>query len=91
MNYIPEIDRIIKILSRATTVKEKICEWMQREVFDRLFQLMQAELILVQGYIISLIEVFTKSEDLESLNDLHALCRCIQTICKPFEKYFSFC
>jgi len=36
MNYIPEIDRIIKILSRATAVKEKMCEWMQREVFDPL-------------------------------------------------------
>jgi len=34
MNYIPEIDRIIKILSRATAVKEKMCEWMRREVFD---------------------------------------------------------
>lgn len=40
------------------------------------------EAISIQGYIISLIEVFTKSEDLESLNDLHALCRCMQTICK---------
>ena len=42
------------------------------------------EAISIQGYIISLIEVFTKSEDLESLNDLHALCRCMQTIRKFF-------
>ena len=36
MNHIPDIDRVIKILSRATAVKEKMCEWMQREVFDPL-------------------------------------------------------
>jgi len=36
MTYIPEIDRIIKILSRATAVKEKMCEWMKREVSDPL-------------------------------------------------------
>lgn len=34
MNYIPEIEKIIKFLSRAAMVKEKMCEWMQREVFD---------------------------------------------------------
>jgi len=88
MNSIPEIDRIIKILSRATAVKEKMCEWMQREVFDLLLPLTSAEAILIQGYIISLIEVFTKSEDLESLNDLHALCRCMQTICKILSRVF---
>lgn len=82
MNSIPEIDRIIKILSRATAVKEKMCEWMQREVLIRCVALTPPKEISIQGYIISLIEVFTKSEDLESLNDLHALCRCMQTICK---------
>lgn len=36
MNCIPEIEKIIKFLSRAAVVKEKMCEWMQREVFDPL-------------------------------------------------------
>jgi protein phosphatase 4 regulatory subunit 3 len=40
------------------------------------------EVVFIKDYIISLIEVFKKSEDLESLNDLHALCRCMQTIRK---------
>lgn len=47
------------------------------------------EVIFIKGYIISLIEVFTKSEDLESLNDLHALCRCMQTIRKPSPKHVT--
>ena len=88
MNSIPEIDRIIKILSRATAVKEKMCEWMQREVFDP-FVIIDPWSNVFKGYIISLIEVFTKSEDLESLSDLHALCRCMQTIRKLVLKYIS--
>ena len=51
--------------------------------------LTSTELIFFQGYIISLIEVFTKSEDLESLGDLHALCRCMQTICKFLSRAIS--
>ena len=88
MNCIPEIDRLIKILSRATPVKEKMCEWMQREVFDP-FAIIDPWSNVFKGYIISLIEVFTKSEDLESLSDLHALCRCMQTIRKLVLKYIS--
>jgi hypothetical protein len=36
MNNITDIEKLIKYLSRAAVVKEKMCEWMQREVFDPL-------------------------------------------------------
>jgi protein phosphatase-4 regulatory subunit 3 len=32
MGIIGDIEKIIKTLSRTAVVKEKMCEWMQREV-----------------------------------------------------------
>ncbi|KAH7931318.1 DUF625-domain-containing protein [Leucogyrophana mollusca] len=63
LGFISDIERAIKALARGQSVKEKICEYIQRE-----------------EYIKSLIEVMNMAEDLESLDNLHALCSLMQTI-----------
>ncbi|KAF9238811.1 component of IIS longevity pathway SMK-1-domain-containing protein [Melanogaster broomeanus] len=63
LGNIQDIEGAIKTLARGQAVKEKICEYIQRE-----------------NYIKSLIDVLNMAEDLESLDNLHALCSLMQTI-----------
>ncbi|KAF8559134.1 DUF625-domain-containing protein [Imleria badia] len=63
LGNIQDIEGAIKTLSRGQAVKEKICEYIQRE-----------------HYIKALIDVLNMAEDLESLDNLHALCSLVQTI-----------
>ncbi|KAF8138310.1 component of IIS longevity pathway SMK-1-domain-containing protein [Boletus edulis] len=63
LGNIQDIEGAIKTLSRGQAVKEKICEYIQRE-----------------HYIKALIDVLNMAEDLESLDNLHALCSLMQTI-----------
>lgn len=63
LGNIQDIEGAIKALARTQTIKERICEYIQRE-----------------GYIKALIDVMTMAEDLESLDNLHALCSLMQTI-----------
>lgn len=41
-------------------------------------------ILCLQEYIKALIDVMTQAEDLESLENLHALCSCMQTIRMSF-------
>ncbi|KIJ20439.1 hypothetical protein PAXINDRAFT_166491 [Paxillus involutus ATCC 200175] len=63
LGNIQDIEGAIKALARGQAVKEKICEYIQRE-----------------KYIKALIDVLNMAEDLESLDNLHALCSLMQTI-----------
>ncbi|KIJ69852.1 hypothetical protein HYDPIDRAFT_104481 [Hydnomerulius pinastri MD-312] len=63
LGNIQDIEGSIKALARGQQVKEKICEYIQRE-----------------NYIKGLIDVMNMAEDLESLDNLHALCSLMQTI-----------
>ncbi|CAL1700107.1 unnamed protein product [Somion occarium] len=63
LGIIGEIEKAIKALTRTSTLKERVCEYIQSE-----------------DYIKGLIEVLTLAEDLESIENLHALCTCMQTI-----------
>ncbi|KAI6034555.1 component of IIS longevity pathway SMK-1-domain-containing protein [Pisolithus microcarpus] len=63
LGNIQDIEGAIKALARTQTIKERICEYIQRE-----------------GYIKALIDVMSMAEDLESLDNLHALCSLMQTI-----------
>ncbi|KAG9317314.1 component of IIS longevity pathway SMK-1-domain-containing protein [Chiua virens] len=63
LGNIQDIEGAIKTLSRGQAVKEKICEYIQRE-----------------HYIKALIDVLNMAEDLESIDNLHALCSLMQTI-----------
>ncbi|KAH7887481.1 component of IIS longevity pathway SMK-1-domain-containing protein [Phlebopus sp. FC_14] len=63
LGNIQDIEGAIKTLARGQAVKEKMCEYIQRE-----------------GYIKALIDVMNMAEDLESLENLHALCSLMQTI-----------
>ncbi|PPQ68299.1 hypothetical protein CVT25_001387 [Psilocybe cyanescens] len=63
LGIISEIERAIKALARTQAVKERICEYIQRE-----------------DYIKALIKVMHTAEDLENLENLHALCSLMQSI-----------
>ncbi|KAG6334864.1 hypothetical protein ID866_4224 [Astraeus odoratus] len=63
LGNIQDIEGAIKALARTQAIKEKICEYIQRE-----------------GYIKALIDVMSMAEDLESIDNLHALCSLMQTI-----------
>ncbi|KAH9482349.1 hypothetical protein JR316_0004447 [Psilocybe cubensis] len=63
LGIISEIERAIKALARTQTVKERICDYIQRE-----------------NYIKALIKVMHTAEDLENLENLHALCSLMQSI-----------
>ncbi|KAG6841834.1 hypothetical protein C0991_006241 [Blastosporella zonata] len=78
LGIIGEIDRAIKQLARTQSVKERICEYIQKEIADSIPVFSPSA--FTQNYIKSLIEVLHTAEDLESLDDLHALCSIMQTI-----------
>ncbi|EGN92042.1 hypothetical protein SERLA73DRAFT_117880 [Serpula lacrymans var. lacrymans S7.3] len=63
LGIIAEVERAIKALARTQTVRDKICEYIQRE-----------------EYVKALIDVMNQAEDLESIENLHALCSLMQTI-----------
>ncbi|KAG0703908.1 component of IIS longevity pathway SMK-1-domain-containing protein [Suillus ampliporus] len=63
LGNIPDIERAIKTLVRGQAIRERICEYIQRE-----------------EYIKKMIEVFNMAEDLENVENLHALCSLMQTI-----------
>ncbi|EIW76187.1 DUF625-domain-containing protein [Coniophora puteana RWD-64-598 SS2] len=63
LGNVADIERSIKALARGQHVKEKICDYIQR-----------------QDYIKAMINVLNVAEDLESLDNLHALCSLMQTI-----------
>jgi len=68
-------------------MKERICEYIQHEVrfkpcmapYSRRDELNAS--LASQDYIKQLIEVLRTAEEMESLENLHALCSLMQTIC----------
>lgn len=85
LDVISEIERAIKSLARTTTYKERVCEYIQTEVSIALsgIDLLPHEKHM-QDYIKALINVMTQAEEIENLENLHALCSCMQTIRKCF-------
>ncbi|KAG1737393.1 component of IIS longevity pathway SMK-1-domain-containing protein [Suillus lakei] len=64
LGNIPDIECAIKTLVRGQVIRERICEHIHFE----------------QEYILKMIEVFQKAEDLENTENLHVLCSLMQTI-----------
>lgn len=82
LGNIGEIDKAIKALARTQAIKERLCEYIQREVSHTLaLQSSLAHVLFVfKDYIKGLIDVMGQAEDLESIENLHALCLLMQTI-----------
>lgn len=78
-----EIEKAIKAITRTPQYKERVCEYIQNEVctINKNSNCHSTLLAGAQDYIKGMIDVMTQSEDLESLDNLHALCSCMQTIC----------
>ncbi|KAL0070111.1 Platinum sensitivity protein [Marasmius tenuissimus] len=98
MGIIADIEKAIKVLSRAQQVKERLCEYVQSEVRMSLLPKPDFGGVVIgynaivltfllpwervtSDYIKQLIDVFHAAEETESLENLHALCNLIQTIC----------
>ena len=90
LGNIGDIEKIIRVNSRLQGPKERVCEFIQSEVSAHvIFPLVFCVGLNVlsappQDYIKSLIDVLIQAEDLESLENLHALCSCMQTIRTSF-------
>lgn len=85
LDIISEIERVIKSLARTNSIKERICEYIQTEVSITLLCLcLPPHDKRIQDYIKALINVMTQAEEIENLENLHALCSCMQTIRKYF-------
>lgn len=91
-----EIERAIKSLARNATFKERICECIQTEVSLTRGDLCYHGLVsltgrLAQEYVKGMIDVMHQAEDLESIENLHALCSCMQAIRKfPYPALISY-
>lgn len=83
LGNIGDIDKIIKTSGRLQGSKERVCEFIQQEVSVHVLPfsgVLITFFLLFQEYIKSLIDVMNQAEDLESLENLHALCSCMQSI-----------
>ncbi|KAH7100629.1 DUF625-domain-containing protein [Auriculariales sp. MPI-PUGE-AT-0066] len=63
LGLLKEVDMAIKALSRSSTAKGRLCEY-----------------IIHKNYVKSMVDILHQAEDLESLDDLHSLCSCMQSI-----------
>ena len=68
--------------AKSAAGREKAVEHIVSEVRILSSESGKECLLVLQNYIKQLTGVFEQAEDLESLEDLHALCSLMQTICK---------
>jgi protein phosphatase-4 regulatory subunit 3 len=73
----------LRMQAKSAAGRERAVEHIIAEVSYTVLAVQKA---YRQDYIKQLIGVFEQAEDLESLEDLHALCALMQTICKPASK-----
>jgi protein phosphatase-4 regulatory subunit 3 len=75
-----EVERAINHVGRNPNLRDRLCEHIISTVRpNHSFGLFVLNLP-IQDYIRLMIDLASQSEDLEQLEDLHALCSCMQTI-----------